>query len=101
MLVKLTEVCTNGAVTVGQNYKLREVFVNPEHVIMIREDIRAKKLNENGLLAAPDSGTLDKNHRFSKLTINRGHTGSEIVVVGSPEVVEDILKSDTRRVLRG
>mgnify|MGYP003125720416 CR=1 FL=1 len=101
MLVKLTEVCTNGAITVGQDYRLREVFVNPEHVIMIREDVRVKQLNENGLLSVNDSENLDKEHRFSKLTINRGHTGSEIVVVGSPDVVENILKRDSKQILRG
>ena len=50
MLVKLTEVCQNGAVTTQQDYTLREVFINPEHVIMIREEARMRKLNEQGLL---------------------------------------------------
>ena len=38
MLVKLTEVCQNGALTTKQDYTLRDVFINPEHVIMIRSD---------------------------------------------------------------
>ena len=38
MLVKLTEVCGTGAVTNGRRYSLREVFVNPEHVVMVREE---------------------------------------------------------------
>ena len=38
MLVKLTEVCGSGAITTGRKYSLREVFVNPEHVVMVRED---------------------------------------------------------------
>ena len=101
MLVKLTEVCTNNAVTVGQDYKLREVFINPEHVIMIREDVRVKQLNETGLLRIAGSDKLNTEHRFSKLTINRGHTGSEIVVVGAPEIVEHMLKKQERQVLRG
>jgi len=97
MLVKLTEVCSNGAVTTNKLYSLREVFINPEHVVMIREEKRMKELNENGKLA---SG-LDANHQFSKLTINRGQTGTEIVVVGSPEIVESALKTDSRQLLRG
>ncbi len=101
MLVKLTEICSNGAVTVGQNYKLREVFVNPEHVIMIREDVRVKQLNESGLLNLPGREKLNMEHRFSKVTINRGHTGSEIVVVGAPETIENILKKQERHILRG
>ena len=80
MLVKLTEICTNGAVTTQQNFMLREVFINPEHVIMIREERRLQELNERGMLAAG----LNTDHRFSKLTINRGQMGTDIVVIGAP-----------------
>jgi len=97
MLIRLTEVCTNGAVTTKQNYMLREIFVNPEHVIMIREERRLQELNETGRLAAG----LDSNHKFSKLTINRGHTGTEIIVVGAPEIVETQLNTAKKKVLRG
>ena len=97
MLIKLTEVCANGAVTAPHNYVLREVFVNPEHVVMIREEKRIKELNERGLL----SEGLDSNHQFSKLTINRGHTGTEIVVIGAPEAVETKLQNNVKQLLRG
>tara|TARA_R100001163_G_C4947470_1_gene116656 strand:+ start:211 stop:501 length:291 start_codon:yes stop_codon:yes gene_type:complete len=96
MLVKLTEVCNNGAVTTNKLYSLREVFINPEHVVMIREEKRMKELNEGGKVAAG----LDTGHQFSKLTINRGQSGTEIVVVGSPEVVENTLKNG-KQLLRG
>ena len=96
MLVKLTEVCNNGAVTTNKMYSLREVFVNPEHVVMIREEKRMRELNERGKVA---SG-LDTAHQFSKLTINRGQAGTEIVVEGSPEVVENTLKN-SKQLLRG
>lgn len=96
MLVKLTEVCNNGAVTTNKLYTLREIFVNPEHVVMIREEKRMRELNETGKVA---SG-LDKTHQFSKLTINRGQSGTEIVVVGSPEIVESRLKK-SKQLLRG
>jgi len=96
MLIKLTEVCANGAVTTSQRYTLREVLVNPEHVIMIREESSMRQLHEEGLVHAG----LDRNHRFSKLTINRGHNGTDIVVIGAPEFVEEQLKS-TKQLLRG
>ena len=67
MLVKLTEVVNNGAVTTGVKYTLREVMINPEHVIMIREDHRMSVLNEQGAIA----DGLSEAHTFSKLTINR------------------------------
>ena len=97
MLVKLTEVCAYGAVTTPHNYMLREVFINPEHVIMIREEKRMRELNERGML----SEGLDTNHKFSKLTINRGQTGTEIVVIGAPSVVETQLKNSSKQLLRG
>ena len=97
MLVKFTEVCNHGALTTNEEFTLREVFVNPEHVVMIREDARIRQLNEAGSL--PNG--LDTNHRFSKLTINRGQMGSEIIVVGAPDAVEGKLKHSRRAVLRG
>lgn len=95
-LVKLTEVCHNSTLTTKQDYTLREVFVNPEHVVMIREEARMQRLNEEGCL--PDQ--LHSNHRFTKLTINRGHTGTEIVVVGAPDMIETTLNSQ-KQLLRG
>jgi len=97
MLVKLTEVCLNGPYTTTQEYMLREVFVNPEHVVMIREEKRMRQINETGGIS-PD---LDSNHNFSKLTINRGQTGTEIVVVGAPEIVETQLNKTKKQLLRG
>jgi|TARA_R110002012_G_scaffold321304_1_gene548583 hypothetical protein len=87
MLVKLTEVCGTGAVTTGRRYSLREVFVNPEHVVMVREEHQMKNLNEQGMLTEG----LDKQHRFSKITIDKGTTGTEIVVIGDPNTVETVL----------
>jgi len=96
MLVKLTEVVNNGAVTTGVKYTLREVMINPEHVIMIREDHRMSVLNEQGAIA---DGLSDE-HTFSKLTINRRHSGSDIIVIGSPAIVEKQLNK-TPTLLRG
>jgi hypothetical protein len=96
VLIKLTEVLSPGAVLSEQKFLLREVFVNPEHVVMVREEARMRQLNEEGLL--PDNLNLD--HQFSKITINRGQTGTEIVVVGSPELIETKLKAN-KKLLRG
>jgi hypothetical protein len=97
MLVKLTEVCSNGAVTSQQSFLLREVFINPDQVVMIREDFRIRELNESGLLKEG----LNTEHRFSKLTINRGQTGTEVVVIGAPSAVEEALQKTSRQLLRG
>ena len=96
MLVKLTEVFRNAALTTQQDYTLREVFINPEHVVMIREESRMQQLNEQGMLPQ----ALSKNHRFTKLTINRGQSGTDIVVVGSPDIIENTLNQQ-KQLLRG
>ena len=97
MLIKLTEVCTNGAYTTHQQYSLREVFVNPEHVVMIREEKRLRKLNEEGQL----DPELNPSHFSTKLTINRGQSGTDIVVVGSPDAIESQLNENSKKLLRG
>jgi len=100
MLVKLTEVCGGNPtfIALRDQFTLKEIFVNPEHVVMVREETRMRQLNEQALL--PEG--LDTNHRFSKLTINRGHTGTEIVVVGAPEMVETELNlSKNKQLLKG
>ena len=96
MLVKLTEVRHSSALTSKNSYTLQEVFVNPEHVVMIREDSRLKQINESGAID-PD---LKPEHRFTKLTINRGQTGTEIVVVGAPSMVENQLNNG-KKIIRG
>ena len=96
MLVKLTEVCGGNNVTPRNPLSLREVFINPEHVVLVREEIRTRQLNEQGMVG----GDLEADHRFSKLTINRGNHGAEIVVVGAPHIVETTLNSN-KKLLRG
>ena len=97
MLVRLTEVCQNNMLTSKKNnYTLREVFVNPEHVVMIREEARMQDLKEQGHL--PED--LNNNHRFTKLTINRRQTGTEIVVVGAPDMIEQSLNQN-KKLIRG
>jgi hypothetical protein len=96
MLVRLTEVCNTGAVTNNAQYSLREVYINPEHVVMVREEQRLKQINEEKRLV----DGLDSDHRFSKLIIDKGNTGTEIIVVGAPDAIESILKKQ-RQILRG
>ena len=98
MLIRLTEVYGNGVIAANPMYTLREVFVNPEHVVMIREEVKMQKLHEQGRLPKE----LNPQHRFTKLTINRGHTGTEIIVVGAPDMVEKTLNTSTeKQLLRG
>ena len=102
MLVKLTEVYSDSRGSTNylsnkKTYSLREVYINPEHVVMIREENTIRRLNESGQL----SGGLDANHRFSKITVNRGDGNAEFVVVGAPEHVGQTLNKNQKQLLRG
>lgn len=74
MLVKLTEICGTGAVSSGRKYSLREVFVNPKHVVMVREEHQMRNLNEQGMLTEG----LKKGHRFRKSPLTRGQPAQKL-----------------------
>lgn len=102
MLVTLVEVVENrsnysGTSVANKTYSLREISVNPSHVICLREEsTMMRRLNEGTL---PDG--LDHRQRFTKLTLDRGHTGLDLVVVGDPSQVKEKLQISTREMLRG
>jgi hypothetical protein len=96
MVVKLVEVCKSQEFGAENTYILREVFINPEHVVCLRSDDTTKRrLAENKL-----PRNLDERQEFTRIQLNRGHNGLDVIVVGSPNVVEQKLQR-ARRVLRG
>ena len=96
MVVKLVEVCKSTEYGTANQYNLREVFINPEHVVCLRsDDSTRRKLQENKL---PQN--LDERQEFTRIQLNRGHNGLDIVVVGDPATVERKLQT-ARQVLRG
>ena len=89
MLVKLIEVYnrktfasnTGGKV---EEFSLREVFVNPEHVVCMRENDKLKtKLSET-----PLGKDIHPAEGFTKLYINRGQSGIDLDVVGDLNAIQ-------------
>ncbi len=83
MLVKLIEIYNKKTFASNsdgkiEEYSLREVFVNPEHVVCLREN--------DSLKVRLSDTTLGKNihpsEGFTKLYINRGQSGIDLDVVG-------------------
>ncbi len=96
MIVKLVEVCQAMSVGTQGAYTLREVFINPEHVVCLRsDDLTRQRLQENKLPAE-----LDERQEFTRIQLNRGNNGLDLIVVGSPSVVEKKLKM-SRQLIRG
>ena len=78
------------------SYELREVFVNPSHVISLREDNHMQQNLNEGVL--PEG--LDARQSFTKLTLDKGTVGLELTIVGTPAMIEGKLKG-SKKVLNG
>lgn len=97
MIVKLVEIfeSTSRSRDAKTSYCLREVYVNANHVVCLREDLSMGKKLQAKLL--PED--MNPNQQFTKVSLSRGHSGIDIVVVGDPNSVEKKLKH--RELLRG
>jgi len=96
-VIQLVEVCEllTASKNSKQKFTLREIYVNPKHIISLREDANyVQKLNEGVL---PDE--LDKRQKFTRMVIDKGHTGLEIIVIGPPSVIEAKMKGGERELL--
>jgi len=103
MVVKLVEVCrssfahTNIDGIVTGDYTLKEVFLNPKHIVALREDEKMKEKLMEGKINAQ----LDKRQEFTKVYVDRGQTGFDITVVGNPTSVEEKISKTSKRLLHG
>ena len=96
MVIKLVEVCKIMGIGTSEDYALKEVFINPEHVVCLRsDDLTRQRLHENKL---PEE--LDKRQEFTRIQLNRGHNGLDLIVVGAPALVEQKLKTP-QQILHG
>ncbi len=98
-MIKLVEVKKNNKYTGGSSqpsYHLREVYINPQHIVCIREDAEVKRSLNEGLLPAG----LDPRQDFSKIHLNRGQNGIDITVVGTPTAIESQLLNN-KQLLKG
>jgi len=97
MVVKLVEVHSHHAVTSNKSYTLREVFINPQRVVSMREDKGFQSLLSEGEL--PEG--MSDSQIFTRIFLDQGQGGHSIVVVGDPMSVDKKLTEGQRQVLRG
>lgn len=98
MFITLTEVVENSTTTTLDNsssrkFTLREVTINPKYVVCVREDLRYKTLLGEGKL--PEG--LDPRQRFTRVYMDRGQSGIDIVVVGDPEMIESSIGTGVKK----
>ena len=95
-MVKLVEVYRDKNFGVRNGFKLREVYVNPDHVVCMYDDPATVRNLKEGFL--PDE--LDKRQSFTKLHLNQGQSLYQITVVGdTPSVQEKLGLTSKRQIL--
>jgi hypothetical protein len=92
MLVRLTEVIESSTARVGtsvreKRYTLREILVNPDHVVCLREEPNMQKMLTEGFLPKD----MDQRQLFTRVQLNRGQSGIDLVVVGNTSLIEQKL----------
>ena len=78
-------------------YSLEEIFINPERVVLIREDLQARDLLEENFL--PEG--LDERQRFTRLFIDQDSNANYITVVGPPDTVSEKISHKNKQLLKG
>ena len=107
MLVTLVEVVENKShyssqrqsaeLKGGTVYSLREVTINPAHVVCLREDTSMVQRLAEGRLPSD----LDSRQKFTKVYLDRGQSGIDLTVVGSLVQTKENLGIDKRELLNG
>jgi hypothetical protein len=76
----------------------RDISVNLEHVDYLRREEKIHWYIQNDEAAHTH---FEKGQKFTRISVNRGMGGQEIVVLGSLEEVEDLITSSKKKVLKG
>ena len=96
MIIKLVEVISDkGGTYLNQRYKLKEIFVNPKHIVALREDNDMKMSMNEGTLPEGISPQMG----FTRLYLDRGQHGLDVTVVGDPAHVQEKLHLSNKQLL--
>ena len=95
MVVKLKEIyeARSGNTSVGSNtpfrkrFDSRDVYVNPGHVVCLREEEAFKRV----LVESDHDMTIDIGASFTRVFLDRGQSGIDLVVEGNPSEIEQRL----------
>ena len=78
MLVELIKIIKN-----GRDYTLKQIFVNPKHVVYLQEDEAFKRKLKEGIISLD----LHQSTGFSKLRIEANGIHEELTVIGDPSLI--------------
>ena len=94
--IKLMEVF-NGSQGVAKTYSLREIYINPQHVICLRAEPALETMLQEGRLI----DGLDKRQKFTRVSVSNNAYEEEILVIGSIDEVHKKLNTEAKNLLRG
>lgn len=61
-----------------KKYVIEEIFVNPQHIVYLKEDLQYVELHVKGNL--PEG--FPKGQKFTRVGFNRGNMGEEVTAIG-------------------
>jgi len=95
VLVKLIKI-----IQTGNNYSLKEIFVNPKQISYLLED----EIMKEKLLEGTVSINLHQSTSFTKIRLDNSGLREEFTVIGDPYLIEQKIKKtireDRRQLLR-
>ena len=86
-MIKLVEVYREKKLGASNIFTMREVFVNPAHVVCMYDDPSMMRNLREGYL--PDN--LDQRQTFTRLHLNQGQSVTQMTVVGDAAATSEKL----------
>ena len=78
-------------------FSLRETYVNPDHILYLRENRDIKgRISKSNLV-----NELDTHQEITTVHLNKGHSGMTINVVGHLSLIEEKIRSSKKILLKG
>ena len=94
--IRFVEIYNKSGTPTFKEYSLREVYINPDHVVCLRENTDLKRLLSEGNLPPG----LDVRQNFTTVSLNKGTYGQDIIVVGPVRETHEKLYNQ-KTLLRG
>ncbi len=94
--VKLAEIYSIGNGS-QKTYSIRQVYINSDHVVCMREDVALKNVLAEGRLV----DGLDKRQDFTRITLSNNSMQQEILVIGAIDEIYNKFHAETKNLLRG
>ena len=96
-MIRLVEIYREKDFGVNNGYRIRQVYINPSHVVCMYDDPSMMRNLREGYL--PED--LDKRQTFTRLHLNQGQSVRQMTVVGSVDITSEKLglSQDNRKLL--